>query len=52
MRGFIRLLVEVIDFAAVEAGAPVVKALKGLPDLIGRKKVGAEEVACDLAAGS
>ncbi|MEU0375525.1 hypothetical protein ABZ070_36585 [Streptomyces sp. NPDC006283] len=28
------------------------KALKGLPDLIGRKKVGAEEVASDLVTGS
>ncbi|MEK8174157.1 hypothetical protein NKH77_49800 [Streptomyces sp. M19] len=36
VRGFIRLLVEVIDFGAVEAGAPVVKALKRLPKLIGR----------------
>jgi hypothetical protein len=44
VRGFIRLLVEVIDFGAVEVGAPVVRALKRLPDLIGRKKVGAEEV--------
>jgi len=52
VRGFIRLLVEVIDFGAVEAGAPVVKALKGLPDLIGRKKVGAEEVATELVTGS
>ncbi|WP_458091749.1 hypothetical protein [Streptomyces malaysiensis] len=33
VRGFIPLLVEVIDFGAVEAGALVVKALKGLPDL-------------------
>ncbi len=52
MRGFIRLLVEVIDFGAVEAGAPVVQALKRLPELIGRKKVGAEEVAADLMTGS
>jgi hypothetical protein len=52
VRGFIRLLVEVIDFGAVEAGVPVVQALKRLPDLIGRKKVGAEEVAADLVAGS
>ncbi|MEU1376941.1 DUF4158 domain-containing protein [Streptomyces triculaminicus] len=35
-RGFIRLLVEVIDFGAVEAGAPVMKALKGLPEPIAR----------------
>ncbi|BFO18198.1 hypothetical protein SHKM778_45860 [Streptomyces sp. KM77-8] len=52
MRGFVRLLVEVIDFGAVEAGAPVVQALERLPDLIGRKKVGAEEVAADLVTGS
>lgn len=52
MRGFIRLLVEVIGFGAVEAGAPVVKALKHLPDLIGRKKVGAEEISTELVTGS
>ena len=52
VRGFIRLLVEVIDFGAVEAGAPVVKALKQLPGLIGRKKVGAEEVSTELVTGS
>ncbi|MFJ5836945.1 hypothetical protein ACIQGO_09270 [Streptomyces shenzhenensis] len=52
VRGFIRLLVEAIDFGAVEAGAPVVKALKQLPDLIGRKKVGAEEVSTELVTGS
>ncbi len=28
------------------------KALKRLPDLIGRKKVGAEEVASELVTGS
>ncbi|MFE7992661.1 hypothetical protein [Streptomyces shenzhenensis] len=52
VRGFIRLLVEVIGFGAVEAGAPVVKALKQLPNLIGRKKVGAEEVSTELVTGS
>jgi hypothetical protein len=52
VRGFIRLLVEVIGFGAVEAGAPVVKALKQLPDLIGRKRVGAEEVSTELVTGS
>lgn len=52
VRGFIRLLVEVIDFGAVEAGAPVMKALNQLPDLIGRKKVGAEEVSTELVTGS
>ncbi|MFE7244952.1 Tn3 family transposase [Streptomyces sp. NPDC057582] len=52
MRGFIRLLVEVIDFGSVEDGAPTVKAVQRLPDLISRKKVGAEEVASDLVTGS
>ncbi|MFC1231474.1 Tn3 family transposase [Streptomyces sp. Sce081] len=52
VRGFIPLLVEVIDLGAVEAGSPVVKTLKGLPNLIGRRKVGAEEVASDLVTGS
>ncbi|MFE7573378.1 hypothetical protein ACFU5Z_01410 [Streptomyces sp. NPDC057521] len=52
VRGFIRLLVEVIDFGATEAGVPVVQALKRLPDLVGRKKIGAEEVAADLVTGS
>lgn len=28
------------------------KALKGLPDLIGRKKVGAEEISTELVTGS
>ncbi|WP_331762391.1 DUF4158 domain-containing protein [Streptomyces sp. NBC_01508] len=39
VRGFIRLLVDVVDFGAVQAGVPVVKALKQLPHLIGRKKI-------------
>ncbi|GAA0905295.1 MULTISPECIES: hypothetical protein [Streptomyces violaceusniger group] len=52
MRGFIRLLVEVIDFGAIEAAAPVVTALRQLPQLIGRKKIGAAEVAGELVTGS
>lgn len=52
VRGFIRLLVDVVDFGAVEAGAPVVRALKGLPYLIGRKKVAASEVSGELVTGS
>jgi hypothetical protein len=52
VRSFIRLLVEVIDFGAVEAGAPVVRALKRLPGLIGRKKVGTGEVVTELVTGS
>ena len=52
VRGFIRLLVDVIHFGAVEASAPVVGALSRLPELIGRKRIGAEEVASDLVTGS
>ncbi|MCX5141873.1 Tn3 family transposase [Streptomyces sp. NBC_00338] len=52
VRGFIRLLVDVVDFGAVQAGAPVVKALKQLPHLIGRKKIDASEVSDTLVSGS
>ncbi|MEU3991737.1 Tn3 family transposase [Streptomyces platensis] len=52
VRGFIRLLVDVVDFGAVQAGAPVVAALKQLPDLIGRKKIDACEVSDALVGGS
>lgn len=52
VRGFIRLLVDVVDFGAVEAGAPVAKALRQLPQLIGRKKLAAAEVERDVVTGS
>ncbi|MEV6332380.1 hypothetical protein [Streptomyces sp. NPDC051909] len=39
VRGFIRLLVDTVDFGAVSTGTPVVKALKQLPHLVGRRKV-------------
>ena len=52
VRGFIRLLVEVIGFGSVPAGAPVVAALRGLPELVGRKKVNAAEVDGELVTGS
>ena len=52
VRGFIKLLVEVIDFGAAGTGNEVVKALRQLPGLIGRKKIGAEEIARDLVTGS
>ena len=45
VRGFIRLLVEVINFGAAGAAPEVVEALSRLPELIGRKRIGAEEVA-------
>ncbi|MFI6449755.1 hypothetical protein [Kitasatospora sp. NPDC050543] len=52
VRGFIRLLVETVDFGAVEAEAPVVRALKQLPHLVGRRKVAASEVEQVLVTGS
>jgi hypothetical protein len=52
VRGFIRLLVDAVDFGAVPAGAPVVRALKQLPHLVGRRKVAASEVDAALVTGS
>ncbi|MFE9399342.1 hypothetical protein [Streptomyces flavidovirens] len=50
--GFIRLLVDVADFGAVESDAPVMEALKQFPHPIGRKKLPATEVAQELVTGS
>ncbi|WP_329449503.1 hypothetical protein OG894_00415 [Streptomyces sp. NBC_01724] len=52
VRGFIELLVDAVDFGAVEAWAEAAAVLKQLPALIGRKKVDAAEVARDLVTGS
>ncbi|MCX4750311.1 Tn3 family transposase [Kitasatospora sp. NBC_01287] len=52
VRPFLKLLVEVVDFGATPEGLPVLKALKSLPDLMGRKKVGPTEIDTDLLAGS
>lgn len=52
VRGFIRMLVDVIDLGATEAGAPAVRALRRLPELIGRKRVSAAEVDAQLVTGS
>uniref|UniRef100_A0AAU3HMJ4 Transposase n=1 Tax=Streptomyces sp. NBC_01393 TaxID=2903851 RepID=A0AAU3HMJ4_9ACTN len=52
MRGFIRLLVDVVYFGSVQAGTPVVNALKQLPHLIGRKKIDAFEVSDALVGRS
>jgi hypothetical protein len=43
VRPFLVLLVQVVDFGATPEGMPVLKALKSLPDLMGRKKVGPDE---------
>ncbi|MFF3418479.1 hypothetical protein ACFYW9_27840 [Streptomyces sp. NPDC002698] len=43
VRGFIRLLIDVIYFGSVQTGTPVVNMLKRLPHLIGRKKIEASD---------
>ncbi|MCX5233111.1 Tn3 family transposase [Streptomyces sp. NBC_00233] len=52
VRPFLKLLVEFVDFDATPEGAPVLAALKLLPDLMGRKKVGPAEIDSELLAGS
>jgi TnpA family transposase len=52
VRPFLKLLVQVVDFGATPEGLPVLKALKALPDLMGRKKVGPDEIDTSLLAGS
>lgn len=52
VRPFLKLLVTVVDFGATPEGLPVLKALKALPDLMGRKKVGAAEIDTELLTGS
>ncbi|XXZ47484.1 hypothetical protein AAGT00_00605 (plasmid) [Streptomyces cavourensis] len=47
-----KLLVEVVDFDATAEGAPVLRAFLSLPELMGRKKVGEEEIDTALLAGS
>ncbi|MFC9916043.1 Tn3 family transposase [Streptomyces sp. NPDC127197] len=52
VRPFLKLLVTVVDFGATPEGLPVLKALKSLPDLVGRKKVGPSEIDTSLLTGS
>ncbi|WTA84468.1 Tn3 family transposase [Streptomyces antimycoticus] len=52
VRPFLKLLVTVVDFGATPEGLPVLKALKSLPDLMGRKKVGPAEIDTGLVTGS
>ncbi|MEV6403992.1 Tn3 family transposase [Streptomyces bobili] len=52
VRPFLALLVQVVDFGATPEGLPVLKALKSLPDLMGRKKVGPDEIDTSLLVGS
>ncbi|MEW2121890.1 Tn3 family transposase [Streptomyces sp. NPDC005474] len=50
--GFLALLVQVVDFGATPEGLPVLKALKSLPDLMGRKKVRPDHIDASLLVGS
>ncbi|MFF4505284.1 Tn3 family transposase [Streptomyces sp. NPDC001401] len=52
VRPFLKLLVTVVDFGATPEGLPALKALKSLPDLMGRKKVGPAEIDTGLLTGS
>ncbi|MFI9824565.1 Tn3 family transposase [Streptomyces sp. NPDC052013] len=52
VRPFIKLLVQVVDFGASPEGLPVLAALKSLPDLMGRKKVGPAEIDTGPLVGS
>ncbi|GAA5052436.1 Tn3 family transposase [Streptomyces similanensis] len=52
VRPFLALLVQVVDFGATPEGLPVLKALKSLPDLMGRKKVSPDEIDTSLLVGS
>ncbi|GEB48648.1 MULTISPECIES: Tn3 family transposase [Streptomyces] len=52
VRPFLKLLVEVVDFGATPEGMPVLKALKSLPGMMGRKKVGPAEIDTGLLVGS
>ncbi len=52
VRPFVPLLTEVIRFGAVEGGQTVLKAVRGLGELLGRKKVKADEVVTSLVTGT
>lgn len=52
VRPFLPALVEVVGFGATPEGAPVLAALKSLPGLLGRKKVGPDEIDAGLLVGS
>ncbi|WSC31992.1 Tn3 family transposase [Streptomyces sp. NBC_01768] len=52
VRPFLKLLVTVVDFGATPEGVPVLNALRRLPELKGRKKVGPAEIDATLLSGS
>ncbi len=52
VRRFLALLTETVDFRATAEGAPILAAMRALPDLFGRKKVSPDEVDATLLRGS
>jgi len=52
VRPFLPMLTEVIRFGAVEGGQTGLKAVRGLGELLGRKKVKANEVVTSLVTGT
>jgi len=52
VRPFLALLTTVVDFGATPQGGPVLAALRGLADLMGRKKVTPAEIDTTMLSGS
>jgi TnpA family transposase len=52
IRPFLPVLIEVIEFGAVEGGDLVVEALRRLPELLTRKKVSRDEITTGLVTGA
>ena len=52
VRRFLVLLTETVELRATDEGAPIVAAMRALPDLFGRKKVFPDEVDTTLLRGS
>ena len=50
--GFLRELTEVIEFGATPEGMPVLDEMRRLPELLGRRKLKAEDVNGSLVGGS
>ena len=50
--GFLRELTEVIEFGASPEGAPVLAEMRRLPELMGRRKLKAEDINGSLVRGS
>ncbi|QOV33293.1 hypothetical protein IM697_23960 [Streptomyces ferrugineus] len=52
VRPFLKLLVQVVDFGATPKGPPVLKALRTLPVLMRRKKIGPTDIDASMLIGS